>query len=106
MLAPCVSGVWLQGNPWITIDGGLERSEILWIGLKCNNLVKMIASGAAKFGNGVAIVGAAINEDLVPAELEKIVGKVLNSRIDPLTGEVPQPESHLTVELLTPRGIQ
>src|ERR1700687_1756323 len=51
---------------------GARGGEILVLRLERNDVGKMITSGAAKFGNGIALVSPAVDEDLVPVHLEKV----------------------------------
>src|SRR5580692_11425332 len=64
----------------------------------------MIAGSTAKLGNSIAIKGTTVNKHLVPAERER--REILHARIDHLTRDIPQAESHLTVKLLTSLGVQ
>jgi hypothetical protein len=65
----------------------------------------MIAGSPPKLDNAIAVIGAAVNKDLVPTELEKILTKILNSAVNHLVRNVSQAEPHLTVELLASLGI-
>src|ERR1700721_2294558 len=88
------------------MNGRLQGREVLGIWLKRDDLGKVISSGAPKLRNGIAVVSAAVYEDLVPAELKKILRKILNSRMDYLASKAPKSEPHLAIELLTSLFVQ
>src|SRR5207302_10571916 len=61
--SPHICGVGLHRDPVIPTHSRTKRSEILRIRFEPNDPVIAIVRGTTKFGNGIAVVSAAVNED-------------------------------------------
>src|SRR2546423_12221712 len=70
---------------------------MLGMRFKCDNLLEFIVRDTPKFGDGITIVCPAVDKDLGCAKMQW--RKIRHIGVDDLVENVPEPETHLSLEL-------